>query len=311
MNVPDNEFHIGKLRDDIEAEYQYELRRLTDERAGVREQTLAEADAEVFDSLGIDPKPLEDLHRTRSEASRERNAMRRQELIERESTTRRGDLRVFSAHLGQATHVRPATTVMPFAADLRAPDESYIIGDDGTLASLGEYVVFQPNDPSWIRLKVSDEGEGWGWPPETPSIVEYTVWYQFIPLETCLHEMWTYIGLKGFLMTAAHDEWYTTKSANVRGESLLTVYQGSYSTSDERTLFNQTSRKGVRVHDYPIYPPSGHFLTAALVKDVLGLVILRVRFIAFAEGDGSYAEINFADRDYDRFQPYPLTIICP
>lgn len=301
MYATDMDHHFQKLHGDRVARYQEELERAR--REAERADSAELRDERVTRSLresGIDVDYLLDLERESQEAGERFVERIRPPLVERSS------LQSVDAKRRALYHGANQVFVPPYAATLLAPNTGLLKDNDG---ESGQVWVL-PYDPSELNIKAVSSGSGWGCltavggaPPPTA-----VMWFNFVPERSGLWWLIAYADLHGFHVMRADDSWYNCKSASFNVDAIIDVEQFDFWHGAQRT--HVMGAQSDNISDYHLVDTSValEYLTPLRAGDPVW-VALTIEIDAFAQGGGSFAEINFADGAGNYIKPYGMFIM--
>ena len=198
---------------------------------------------------------------------------------------------------GSSRHLFP-----PYAASLMARDKSYLAGIDG---EMGNPWIF-PSNPGKIKFKDTSTGDGWGcWAVASGPPPTFTVWYFFVPDQTATWELTAITTFHGFYILRADDGIFTCKSAEVHAEVKLDVFQYFWKSSP---VFKPVNVEDDNVNTTQTYNSTQfNWDNFSLKAGDPVWVKVSISLDAFANGGGSYAELNFSDGTANFIEPLFLS----
>jgi len=279
---------IEKLIEDLEQErakeYWERIKRLKDQAEEQKKsrEALAQRDLEYLRSTGIDLKKVESDQEEDARNLKSYLEQKRPPLISRPKQTRR----VYIPPIGPGLIPTKAIYIYP-------PDPGYV----------------PPSSPSPIRIKAVSTGTGgWGWPwavAQVP-VPPVDVVFNFTPHQDASYTFTAWFTFDGFYFLKADDSWYTSKSAEVK----VTVSLSSFQFVDRpEKSFPVISSGSQNINEFDNFD---HVLSFSDTQDFRAgesvVVTARIEVDAFANGDGSYAEVNFEDGDANYIMPLGLVV---
>jgi hypothetical protein len=166
-----------------------------------------------------------------------------------------------------------------------------------------------PSDSSQIKIMQADTGSGllgWGASANNPKTAD--VWYNFTPHQDANYTFTAWLEFHGFYILYADDGTFTSYSAEVELQVSLQAFQFVYRPEKLFTVFDH---KGQNI-DVPfaaydqvsgIFTDTQDFRAGEPV-----MVKAHIEVTAVANGDGSYAELNFHDGEANFIQPLGLWV---
>lgn len=158
-------------------------------------------------------------------------------------------------------------------------------------------------------LKASMSGSGWGcWVEENPAYPDTMAywWYSYTPSTTRSYNFWVSAPYAGFYVIRADDSWYNCKYAKSYAFYEVDVYQHYWRGADRRTVIdrrddniNQSGQVAGAIY---------WFFSQPLLANIPVTVRVTATLDVYAQGGGSYAELNFAD-GADHYLDPPAVII--
>jgi hypothetical protein len=167
-----------------------------------------------------------------------------------------------------------------------------------------------PVIPSKIKIKYNYSGSGWGWfgsasatdPPPPAEVAFY-----FIPDQSARYSFTASFAFHGFYILRADDGAFTSKDASVKLGFSLQAYQ--IVDRAPKSFPNPIDRESQNINEFDNFD---HVLTFSDAQDFRQgepvVVVASITIDADARGDGSYAEINFADGDANYIEPQYLWV---
>jgi hypothetical protein len=296
----DMDNYFLKLHEELVARYGEELERARSEieradSAELRDERVTR----TFRESGINVEYLLELERE-SKAALGRFVERvRQPLIERPS------LRPMDAKRRNLYHSANQAFVPPYAATLLAPDIEVIENNAGQTS---EFWVLA-YDPREFNIKAVSAGSGWGcatavgeMPPPTAVIL-----FTFIPDKTGMWRLVANADLHGFYVMRADDSWYDCKGASFYIDSIIDVSQFDFWHGEQRARLIGADRGNVSTYQLVDARVTREYMTILREGDPVW-VALTIEIEAFAQGEGSYAEINLSDGIGNYVKPYGMFI---
>ncbi len=194
---------------------------------------------------------------------------------------------------GSRRHLFP-----PYAASLMARDKSYLAGIDG---EMGNPWIF-PSNPGQIKFKDTSSGDGWGcWAVATPPPPTFNIWYFFVPDQSATWELTAITGFHGFYILRADDGIFTCKSAEVHTEVKLDVFQYYWQSSPVFKLIDIVEDNVDTAQNYDSTQFNWDDFSLKAGDPVWVMVTITID--AFANGGGSYAEMNYSDGTANFIEP--------
>jgi len=246
-------------------------------------QAQAEHARQLLAQAGLDVKHLDDLEAEEDKRLAEFLQIVRPPLI--------SPPRNFENHLqartAQATlhqHVGQAATLLgaDVCRDHRADGEPTFVWlyDDDNVKDVLD------------KLK----GSGWGcFVKENPDYPNSTAtwWYMWTPPEDGLYAFWAIVPYSGFYVIRANDSWYNCKYAKAHAFADLDIHQYFWRESRRRSLVD---KRGSNIDATSLASGSVHFnFTEPLNAGDEITVRVTVTLDVYAQGSGSYAELNFSE----------------
>lgn len=90
-----------------------------------------------------------------------------------------------------------------------------------------------------MNLRVSEQGDGWGWQATAGSPCLTTLVFQFTPPRAGNILVDAYVDFKGQFALSAHDHWYTSTSADIKLSVSSRLYQHYWEFGPGETLINE------------------------------------------------------------------------
>lgn len=190
----------------------------------------------------------------------------------------------------------------PYASSLMVRDKSYLEGIEG---EMGNPWIF-PSNPGQLKVKDISRGDGWGcWATASGPPPTFTVWYYFIPDRTATWELTAITVFHGFYILRADDGIFTCKSAEVHTEVKLEAFQYFWKSSPVFKLIDidDDNINATKTYDSTQFNWDNFSLKAG---DPVWVKV-SISLDAFANGGGSYAEINYSDGTANYIEPLFLS----
>jgi hypothetical protein len=216
--------------------------------------------------------------------------------------------------LGKAflKQVRPPLLDRPLALESHLQDrfaQSALFQHAGSAPTLLGADISGPasadGEPTYVWLydaeKVNDltstsEGSGWGcFLKENPDYPDPNAkwWYTWTPPEDGLYSFWVIAAYSGFFIIRANDKWYNCKYAKAHAFVDVNVHQYFWRGRHERTIID---RRGSNIQDTSLVSGSVHFMFNESLNGGDEMKIrVTVTLDTYAQGSGSYAELNFSE----------------
>lgn len=145
-------------------------------------------------------------------------------------------------------------------------------------------------------LKSTMSGSGWGCGvkenPDYPDTMAYW-WHVFTPAQARTFTFYISAPYSGFYVTRADDSWYNCKYVKTYCFYDMDVYQLSWRGMERRTVLD---RRGSNVNDTGrMQGTTVWSFNHALQAGIPVTVRVRITLDIYAQGGGSYGELNFAD----------------
>jgi hypothetical protein len=188
----------------------------------------------------------------------------------------------------------------PYATLLLAPDMKLLEGIDGEKGN--PWVL--PSNPDDVRIKNSNSGTGWnceaqaGLPPASASI-----YYPFVPDVSGPWYLEALLGYSGFYLMNVHHNWWDCKFAQVTVDVSISVFQYSTQGPVKTNIINRHETNVnnlIQLIDAPGIIPD---MTAILQAGDPAMITVEISLETHVMGDGSYAEVNFADGSANSISP--------
>jgi hypothetical protein len=232
----------------------------------------------------------------------------------------RKDAEALQVHLAE---VRPGLISRPSSPASDAAHRASLSSQLGVRTSIvPPYGVFTPPFPpsdeitqGWVftdspnlKIKADSTGSGSGWgavaqPPPTP----YDVTFTFTPAETATYDLTAVFAFHGFYVLRADDGFLTSKSAELSLDVQMSANQ--YIDLTWQNFPSPIDANGDNIDEFESYDRTIFFdYSAPLRQGDPVIVTTRITLNAFANGSGSYAEINFADGTANYIQPLFLSV---
>jgi hypothetical protein len=285
--------------------YEQDLKRQQEQQARwtqARRRT-AEKEHEIMRAIGIGPERLAESDRDDEAGLQEYLREVRPPLIDR-LTQQASDTKTLA--LNPALQIPKAKITSVYATSLMAHDHSALAGNPGEQGN--PYVL--PWNPSQIKIKEAFTGIGSGLCVDFggPKLVTFPlvadVWYVFTPDQIGWWNIVAGFSFHGFIILWVNRHFWDCKSAAVSLKVEMSVYQYAWVTDKSFDLIDINANYSINQ-----FQPYDQFLNfacqAPLKPDDQFPVFVRVRVSIQASpfGDGSYAEINFADGMANFIQP--------
>jgi len=161
------------------------------------------------------------------------------------------------------------------------------------------------NQPGEIRMSGSETGDGSGWGLwQTYPTYLVSFWFHLIPTRTAMWTLQALTQYRGFYVVRADDEAWTSKEAWVRIRTQLSVVQHAWSYGDWKTFCEQGDDN---IDETGFIDELSQLqLEVPLQAGDLAVVYVDAWLDTEAQGDGSYAELNFSDGAANYIKPLAL-----
>lgn len=281
------------------------------ELAALSRTFLAQKDARLRAELEHD-EAQQERRRRNSETSRAR--VREQlkasgvdeELLKRHALTMKEELEVYKQQ------VRPQLIgrASDYEADIHRARGLLTLSIPGLDLIVSEAVGVRTlpatqNQPGEIRMAGSETGDGSGWGLwQTYPVHLVSFWFHLIPTRTAMWTLQALTQYRGFYVVRADDEAWTSKEAWVRIRTQLSVVQHAWSYGDW-TTFCEHGDDNIDETAF-IDELSQLQLQVPLQAGDLAVVYVDAWLETEAQGDGSYAELNFKDGAANYIKPLAL-----
>jgi hypothetical protein len=297
--VPDDEMFRALHKELVET-YEQTLdrhRQEADWLAG-RSDRLATRRGEVLRQVGLDMDKAEAAAaEDAAELENELDAIRQQVLEPRQDRRALGAFQAEASTAAQGRH-----RGLLHAATLVAPSAEQLAGNPGERGN--PWVL--PYNPGRVDIFDRSTGSGWGcWATASTPGAGATFWYYLVPERSGPWFFWAFTSVHGFYILRADDGYFDCKSASVELTATLDVWQyGHWHGPKEFTVLDQEGdhlNRFDRIDRGTWY----EYLASVGAGDP---VWVRVTFglDAFANGGGSYAEINLSEGVGNYLEPVAL-----
>lgn len=296
---------IGQLKVRESQRFREEMDRQT---AALRaEKRLRDGDERLTRELlrggGIDVGRIEEEEREQAENTRAFvEKLRAERLIGHETLADHYRRRTLAFEFGTVTggHLLP-----PFTANVRASNEVLLDSITGTEEDDG---TVTPDDPDVLDLAAKDDGEGvFGFFGHIIPIIQADVYYGFVPTETGTHQISPSIDFHGFYTVKADDKFWNSKSAEVRLNVEVGAEQyGRWQSWESTRVLRERKTNGTRSER--LDETKSFTSKAELAKGDGVVVLVRISMTAAADGNGSFAEIDFAAGSANYIRPLTMTV---
>jgi hypothetical protein len=284
----DQQFHL--LHNELVAAYEKNLKRERDQReqlATLRERHH-EQTREIMSASQLDMERLDRLAQEDEEALKDLLREVRQPMIER-STQQAEDAKRFS--LRSSLPIPNLSKFPVYATTLLATNHAHLEENPGTKGN--PWIL--PWNPSKVKITASMGGDGWGCGSRALGITENAqavFWFAFIPPATAMWHLLALVNLHGYYIIRANDEWWNCKTASVSVGASVDVFQYYWNGARGFDLLEVSGDNisannlwdGWEQFDYQTGLRAGDW---AFVKVMISLD-------AYAQGGGSYSELNFS-----------------
>jgi hypothetical protein len=300
--------HVKGLKEARRERFAIDLKLAKEELDRQREKSKYDEELakDILRASGIDTDRIEEIEREESERYSEYLKELRPKLIERPSE--RPELLHNQAVMTTFSSYTDSIILPPFTAEVLVSDRTYLDGIDGKEEE--KDISITPDNPGDINLKVTHEGDGTFGTIIGGMIVpyvDYDLWYTFVPPSTGTYQIKSSLDFHGFYILKSNDKWWNSKSAFVRLSVNLDVNQQFWQGKMEHKVIDIEKSN---VDKYQIFDETRQFITyAELVGGDSTVVLVNIELVAGADGNGSYAEINFADGNGNYIQPNLLTAV--
>jgi hypothetical protein len=180
-----------------------------------------------------------------------------------------------------------------YAATLLAADSANLEGNPGRQGN--PWIL--PLNPGLVKIKARSQGQGWGCyalgPTYGPSRAAAVFWFLFVPEKTATWNLLPLVNLHGFYILRADDDWWNCKHCQTRVEASVNVYQ-YYWNGEKR--FSLLDIGAGNINEARLFNEYGQFdYQAGLRAGDLAFVKVTISINVYAQGGGSFSEVNFSD----------------
>ena len=278
---------LEALREETKTEIEEELAKAKEarKRANEREKAKEEAARKTFKEAGTPIDSLEKDDQKRNKEALERIKGLREDLIKGPSHLA-DDLR----HTSLDKALLPATDggrAALVGRELYASDAKFLEDIEGEVGN----PFATPYDPHTANPWCWASGGGL-WSSADITIYS-TFWYYFYPWENKYYSVTPHVTFHGFYILRADDEWWNSKYAKVECDVRVRAYQYNWKPEG---VFGVINHGDDNIEYSTRFDDERHFYYSFLGgAGDLAWIRVNVRIYAYARGDGSYAEINFAN----------------
>jgi hypothetical protein len=247
------------------------------QKANQDEKAREVASRKQLTDAGHPVEKMEKETADRSAKAHEEIQKRRKELIEGPSVRRLPDSQLQSPDLFSSALA---------GTDLYASDPAFLEGIEGDVDIMRAtpWAPYEANPWCWAR--------GSGWWGSSDIAVYNDFWFYFYPAANRYYSVVPHSVLHGFYMLYADDAWWNSKNSTVRLDVRVSAYQ--YNWKPE-TWYSVINHGGDNINYSSRLDTDRHFYYSFLAgAGDLTWILVTNRLYAYARGDGSYAEINFA-----------------
>jgi len=278
---------LEALREETKTEIEERLRKDKEarKRANEQEKSKEEAARKQLKDAGTPIEKLEKDDQKRNKEGLDRIKTLREDLILGPSRLAE-DIRhqAVDKALVPATEAGRAALV---GRELYASDAKFLEHIEGEVGN----PFATPYDPHTANPWCWASGAGW-WTSADITIYS-TFWFYFYPWANQYFSVTPNVTFHGFYILRADDAWWNSKYAKVECDVRVRAYQYNWKSEGVFGVINH----GDDNIDYSTrFDDDRHFYYSFLGgAGDLAWIRVMVRINAYARGDGSYAEINFAD----------------
>src|SRR5574341_2622299 len=196
------------------------------------------------------------------------------------------------------------TSATVYAATLLASDPANLEGNAGQRGN--PWIL--PFDPSKVKIKARNRGQGWGCydfgPTYGPSRASATFWFAFIPDRTARWNLLALVNWDGFYNLTANDDWRDCKHAEASVDAEMDVFQYYWNGTRRFSVLNLGADN---INEARLIDEAGNFdYHAGLRAGDLAFVKVTISLTVYAQGGGSYSEVNFSDGTANFLEPLIL-----
>jgi hypothetical protein len=298
------DLRFRRLQKEIIHAYEEELKRDKERRARWVQprQKRNEPVREILRAAQIDVERLDRFLKEDEATLEDFLREQRPPFVERSPGHQAEDAKKLARLTGLPISNRTAATV--YAATLLASDQANLEGNSGQRGN--PWIL--PFNPGQVKIKARNWGQGWGCydfgPTYGPSRVSATFWFVFTPDRTAMWNLLALINLHGFYILTAHDDWWDCKHAMAHVEATMDVFQ---------YFWHGTKRFGLldfgadNINEARLFDEAGNFdYQAGLRAGDLAFVNVTISMNVYAQGGGSYSEVNFSDGTANFIEPLIL-----
>ena len=189
------------------------------------------------------------------------------------------------------------------------PNPLFLGGKDFAPIGTG---VFKPpptgvsiSDPAQLKIMVTEDGSGSGFSlaAEAYAATPWDVLFLFTPTQDASYTFTASLEFHGFYFLQADDTAFTSKWAEVQVSVELTAYQA---VNRPNKTFPYVVNSGIQpnINEFDNINTTLYFTdTQDFHADVPVVIIVTIKLLAAARGDGSHAEVNFQDGANSYIQP--------
>ncbi len=302
--------HVQSLKSARREKLALDLKLARAEQEGKREKFKYEEELvrDILRASGVDTDRIEQFEREEAERYSKYLEELRPKLIERQNN--RPELINNQSVMTTFASYTDSIILPPFSAEVLVSDRIYLDEIDGEEEE--NDLSKSPDNPGDIKLKVAQKGDGvFGTPDWLGGIlvpfVEYDLYYTFVPPTSGTYQIKSSLDFHGFYILKANDKWWNFKSAFVNLSVNMDVNQHFWQGKTEHKIIDIEKSN---VDTYQIFDEARQITTYAdLVGGDSATVLVNIHLNAGADGNGSYAELNFSDGSGNFIHPNLLTAV--